>query len=204
MARVPYVSPEDLDEPDRPLLNLSNAMVLTPQVSATQVVEGETAPNIYRAIANSPDGLRHWSVAGRWFQRGSQLSPRLRELALLQVAYATRTAYQWSHHIKIGRRVGLTDQDIVGLIAASEGQPHSLEELDALVLQAAREITSEARAMSDPTWDRLLERMGRARLVDLTLLIAHANAVVRVLMTLRVDVEAEFEPYLNEFPLPPA
>jgi hypothetical protein len=38
--------------------------------------------------------------------------------------------------------------------------------------------------------------------VDLTLTIGFYNAVVRVLATLQIDVEEEYAPYLQQFPLP--
>lgn len=201
MARVPYLSASDLSEDDRPLLSLGNAQRLVPLSSPADLAEGESPPNIYRALANSPDGLRHWSVLGRWFQRGCELSPRLRELAILQVGCMTNTPYQWSHHIKIGRDAGLSDADIRGVIAATAGQAHGLGEIETLVLLATREITSDRR-MSEETWTKLLTHLGMPRLIDLTVLISHANAVIRVLGSLRIDVEPEFQAFLEQFPLP--
>ncbi|MFM0385678.1 carboxymuconolactone decarboxylase family protein [Paraburkholderia dipogonis] len=201
MARVPYLSASNLAEEDRSLLDLSNAQRLVPILSPSEPAEGKSPPNIYRALANSPDGLRNWSVPGRWFQRGCELPPRLRELAILQVGYVTNTPYQWSHHIQIGRNTGLSDDDIRSVIAATAGDPHGLGEVETLVLLATREITADRR-MSEETWDKLLAHLGTPRLVDLTLLISHANAVIRVLGTLGIDVEPEFQPFLDEFPLP--
>jgi alkylhydroperoxidase family enzyme len=201
MARVPYLSASNLTEEDRSLLDLSNAQRLVPILSPSEPVGGDSPPNIYRALANSPDGLRHWSVPGRWFQRGCELAPRLRELAILQVGYVTNTPYQWSHHIQIGRNAGLSDDDIRSVIAATTGHPHGLGEVETLVLLATREITADRR-MSEETWSKLLAQLGMPRLVDLTLLISHANAVIRVLGTLDIDVEPEFQPFLEEFPLP--
>jgi alkylhydroperoxidase family enzyme len=201
MARVPYLSASNLAEQDRPLLYLSNAQRLVPLLSQSEPAEVENPPNIYRALANSPDGLRHWSVLGRWLQRGCELAPRLRELAILQVGYLTKTPYQWSHHIQIGRNAGLSDEDIRSVIAATAGQDHGLGGVETLVLLATREITSDRR-MSEETWSKLLVHLGMPRLVDLTLLISHANAVIRVLGTLGIDVEPEFQPLLEQFPLP--
>jgi alkylhydroperoxidase family enzyme len=181
MARVPYVSPSDLAEVDRPLL---------------------AEPfNIYRALANSPDALRHFAVLGKWIRRSSQVDPRLRELAILQVGYLTRAPYQWAHHVKVGRDSGVTDQDITDVIAATGGSEHQLGEVEALVLRAAREVTAEGR-MSEETWLALLGHLGDARLVELTIIISHVNAVSRILNTLEIDVEPEFQRYLDEFPLP--
>jgi alkylhydroperoxidase family enzyme len=181
MALVPYLSESDLAEADRSLLSSPH--------------------NLYRALANSPDALRHFSVLGQWIRRSSQVDPRLRELAILQVGYLTATPYQWSHHIKVGRDFGVSDEDIGNLIAATAGQEHGLGEVETLVLLAAREITSDRR-MSEKTWQKLLTHLGEARMVDLTIIISHVNAVSRILSTLRIDVEPEFQQYLDEFPLP--
>ena len=201
MARVPYLTESELAEADRPLLYPSTLLVA--EVSRAENLEGKRPANLYRALANSPEALRHWSVFGRWLPRGCEVPPRLRELAILQVGYLTATPYQWSHHIKSGRDAGLSDQDIRGLIAANSGQAHGLGAVETLVLQAVREITLEAR-MRGNTWDKLLTHLTEPRLVDLTIIISHCNAVARVLGTLCIDVEPEFQPFLDEFPLPGA
>jgi alkylhydroperoxidase family enzyme len=180
MALVPYLSESDLDESDRPLL-------------ARPI-------NLFRALANSPDGLRNFSVLGQWIRHGCELDPRLRELAILQVGYLTASRYEFSHHIKIGHDFGVSDQDISDLIAATQGQPHRLGEVETAVLRGAREITADER-MSEETWDKLDAHLGRARLVDLVIIVSFYNAVIRILATLQIDVEPDYERYLEAFPL---
>jgi alkylhydroperoxidase family enzyme len=180
MALVPYLSESDLDEVDRPLL--------------------ASPYNLYRALAHSPGALRHFAMFGQWVQRASAVDPRLRELAILQVGYLTATPYQWSHHIQLGRAAGVSDNDIDDLIAATAGKEHGLGALDTQILRAAREITTDAR-MSEETWHHLLGHLGRARLVELTLIMCHVTAVSRILNTLRIDVEPEYQSFLEEFPL---
>jgi alkylhydroperoxidase family enzyme len=180
MALVPYLSESDLDEVDRPLL--------------------ASPYNLYRALAHSPDALRHFAMFGQWVQRASAMDPRLRELAILQVGYLTATPYQWSHHIQLGRAAGVSDNDIDDLIAATAGKEHGLGALDTQILRAAREITSDGR-MSEETWHHLLGHLGRAQLVELTLIICHVTAVSRILSTLRIDVEPEYQSFVEEFPL---
>jgi hypothetical protein len=58
-------------------------------------------------------------------------------------------------------------------------------------------------AMGAPTFAALREaEPGNALVVDLTLTIGFYNAVVRVLGTLAIDVEPEYQPYLDAFPFP--
>src|ERR1700754_4614832 len=181
MALVPYLSESDLAEADRPLL-------------ARPI-------NLFRALANSPDGLRPFSVLGQWIRPGCELDPRLRELAILQVGHLTASPYEFSHHVKIGHDFGVTDEDITALGAATAGREHGLGEVETAVLAAAREITADGR-MAEGTWAALQEHLGRARLVDLVIVIAFYNAVVRILATLQIDVEPDYQRYLQEFPLP--
>lgn len=184
MARVPYVDPADLDPADRPLL--------------------DRPINLFRALANSPDGLRHFSVLGGWIRHGCALDPRRRELAILQVGYLTASPYEFSHHVAIGHDFGVTDADITALIAVTEGrEPPAgvLDALDVAVLRAAREITADG-AVSTPTFDELEAGLGRARLVDLVIVASFYNAVVRILGSLDVDVEPDYARHLETFPLP--
>jgi alkylhydroperoxidase family enzyme len=57
-------------------------------------------------------------------------------------------------------------------------------------------------AISDSTFAQLRDKLDAERLTDLVLTIAFYCAVVRVLATLQIDVEDDYLPYLNEFPLP--
>jgi alkylhydroperoxidase family enzyme len=181
MALVPYLSESDLTESDRPLL-------------ARPI-------NLFRALANSPEALRNYAVLGEWIRHGCELDPRLRELAIIAVGYHTASPYEFSHHVAIGHDFGVTDADVAELISAMSGRPHALGELEFTVLTAVREITDD-RTMREPTWQALERQLGRARLVDLVVVISFYNAVVRVLGTLRIDVEAGYQGYLDAFPLP--
>ena len=57
-------------------------------------------------------------------------------------------------------------------------------------------------AMAEATFATLQAALGNEQVVDLTLTIGFYNAVVRVLATLQIDVEPDYMPYLERFPLP--
>jgi alkylhydroperoxidase family enzyme len=181
MARVPYFDRSDLppeyqDLLDRPI-------------------------NLFRALVNSPNAARAWSTVGRYIRFGSKLDPRLRELAILQVGYVARSPYEYSHHVKIGRDFGVSDDDIRAMAAETAGRASDLEPLAKTVLKAAREMTTDL-AISDASFALLREKLDAERVTDLVLTIAFYCAVVRVLATMQIDVEDEYLPYLERFPLP--
>ena len=158
MARVPYLTPADLP-PDSPI----------PLMKA----------NITRAVANSPGAARLVAGMGAYLRNDSPLDPKLRELAILQVGYTTRSVYEWAHHVEIGMRFGLTGEDIRAIGRDSEGQASHLEPLAKAVLAAAREMTIHMK-LSDEIFAVLREGLALPALVDL--LVAALTALVALLL----------------------
>jgi alkylhydroperoxidase family enzyme len=158
--------------------------------------------NLYRLLAHSPRAARSLNTLARYIRDGSRLDPRLRQMAILQVGYVTRSAYEYSHHIRISREFGVSDDDIRAIAAETAGQATTLEPLAKAVLRAAREMTLEI-TLSDQTFGALRHGLDPERLTDLIITIGHYNGLVRLLAAMRIDVEDEYLPYLDEFPLPP-
>lgn len=183
MARLPYLEKTDLALEDQDLL----ARPIT----------------LFKCMTHSPKAARAFHGLGHFIRYDSHLDPRLRELAILTVGWVTRSPYEWSHHVKISHDFGVTDNDIRGLIAELDGKPNALDPFAKLVLKAAREITTTI-GISDATFASLKEKLDNERLTDLVLTISFYSAVVRYLGTMQIDVEADYQPYLDKFPLPNA
>lgn len=183
MARLPYLDKSDLLPEHQDLL-------------ARNI-------NLYRLLAHSPRAARSLNTLARFIRDGSRLDPRLRELAILQVGYVTRSAYEYSHHLRISREFGVSDADIWAIAEDTAGRASDLDPLARTVLRAAREMTGEL-GISDETFDVLRGGLSDECLTDLVLTIAFYNGLVRLLAAMRVDVEDNYLPYLDEFPLPPA
>jgi alkylhydroperoxidase family enzyme len=181
MARLPYLDQSDLAPEHRDLL-------------ARDI-------NVYRALVHNPAALRALHTQASYIRHDSKLDPRLREMAILQVGYLLRSPYEYSHHVKIGRDFGVSDDDIRAITAETEGRASGLDPLAKAVLRAAREMTTDLTA-SDATFAALRQGLDDAELIDLLLTIGFYNGVVRVLATLQIDVEEDYLQYLEEFPLP--
>src|SRR5512143_3278668 len=133
MARVPYLNPSDLAPENRDLL-------------ARNI-------NLYRALTHSPDATRSFLGLAQYIRFHSRLDPRLREMAILQVGYVTRSPYEYSHHIRIGRDFGVSDADIRAIADETNGRQTSLDPLTKAVLEAARQMSLEGH-VSDATFAR--------------------------------------------------
>jgi len=183
MARLPYLEQSDLPAEHQDLLKRNITL--------------------YKQLAHSPKMLRAFQGVGYHIRYGASMDPRLRELAILQVGWLARSAYEWSHHVKIAYDFGVSDADIEGLIADTDGKPSSLEPLAKTVLRAAREITRDGK-MSAESFAALEAAMTKEQLVDLTVTMSFYNAVVRVLASFEIDVEPDYQKYLDKYPLPNA
>ena len=181
MARLPYLSQDDLAPDDKKLLTRDIALM--------------------RLMVHSPGATRAFQGLGGYIRNKSTLDGRLRELAILQVGWLARSPYEWSHHVKIGHDFGVTDGDIQALIDDTAGKPTTLGPVECCVLLAAREMTVQGAA-SDATFKALQGHFSTEHLTDLVVTIAFYCAVVRFLATMQVDVEPDHQAYLDRWPLP--
>ena len=181
MARVPYNEPDDLPEDRRDLLRRNI--------------------NLMRAMTHSLDCTTHFQRLAHWVRFESRLDPRIRELAILQVGYSARSPYEYSHHLKICLDFGVTEGDIRDLVADNEGRENGLGEVERLVLRGAREMADEGE-MAKATFEALAEHFDHERMIDLVVITGTYCGLVRILATLDIDVEPDYQVHLDKFPLP--
>lgn len=181
MARLPYLSRESLPPEHQDIL--------------------ERDITLNRVMANSPGAARAFTNLGMYIRFKSALDPRLRQLAIMQVGWVARSPYEWSHHVRIGKEFGCSDDDIRAVAIESDGGDSALEPLAKLVLRAAREMQA-GPGISRETFDALRPHLDNECLTDLTVTIAYYCGVVRLLATLEVDLEPDYLPFLQEYPLP--
>ena len=157
--------------------------------------------NVSRAVCHSPRAAQAQGALSMYFRHQSKLDPRLRELAILQVGYVTKSAYEYAHHCALGLECGATEADILSVADETAGKPTHFDQLTKAVLRAARQMSVEID-LSDETYAILRHYLDDELLIDLLMVIANYNSVVRLLSALRIDLEHEFEGFLERFPLP--
>jgi alkylhydroperoxidase family enzyme len=181
MARLPYLEAEQVAPEYRDMLKRNT--------------------NLHKLLVNSPDMARAFNGVGGFIRFKSKLDPRLRELAILQVGWLEKSEYEFTHHVKIGKEFGVTDEDIAGLMAETEGKPSKLEPLAKIILKGAREMVREL-AMREDTFAEIKKHLSNEHMVDLVLTIAFYCAVVRVLATMKIDNEPYYKEVLQQYPMP--
>jgi alkylhydroperoxidase family enzyme len=181
MARLPYLEPDDVAPEYRDMLKRNT--------------------NLHKLLVNSPDMARAFNGIGSYIRFKSKLNPRLRELAILQVGWLEKSEYEFTHHVKIGKEFGVTDEDISAMMVETEGIQSRLEPLARAILKGAREMTKDLE-MSMRTFAEIKKHLSNEEMVDLVLTIAFYNAVVRVLATMKIDNEPYYKEVLQQYPIP--
>jgi alkylhydroperoxidase family enzyme len=181
MARLPYLEPDQVAPEYRDMLKRNT--------------------NLHKLLVNSPEMARAFTGLGGYIRFKSKLDPRLRELAILQVGWIEKSEYEFTHHVKIGKEFGVSDSDIQGVIAETEGKPSQLEPLARAIIRGAREMVRDL-AMSDTTFTEIKKELSDEHMTDLVLTIAFYCAVVRVLATMRIDNEPTYKEVLLQYPIP--
>jgi len=179
MARLPYLDEEDLAGDDKDIV--------------------KRGMNLHRILAHSPEAARRYSGLARYMRFDSDLDPRLREMAILQVGYLAESPYDYSHHLRLGREIGVTDDDVKAIEDETAGNDSGLPDLDRAVLRGAREM-SVGMNLNDATFETLRAHLGESDIVDLVMTIAFYNGAVRLLGALQIDVEPAFQPELDAHP----
>jgi AhpD family alkylhydroperoxidase len=142
--------------------------------------------NVFKVMAHTPDLMQSWwSMMAVLFTR-LELSPRLRELAILRLFQLTHCAYGFAHHVRIGHDIGITDDEIAAL--GSHAESSSFSPLEKLVLRytdAVTQLRDDAPAIAGELAAHLSER----ELVELTFCISNWNLMAHLLLPLEVEVE---------------
>jgi alkylhydroperoxidase family enzyme len=175
-ARLPYVTRNDLPEADR-------------EIFVQFVKERGTEPgHIHRVVANAPNLLHRFLGLANELRNGTQLDPKLRELALMTVGRLTNAEYEFVHHWNISLRVGVKREQLEHL--ADFETSALFNEHERAAMRYASEATTSIK-VSDATFDALRSFLDNRRITELVMNVAFYNAVVRVLIPLGVELEPD-------------
>ncbi|MCV7352536.1 carboxymuconolactone decarboxylase family protein [Mycobacterium parmense] len=92
----------------------------------------------------------------------STLPPRIRELAILRIAHRRNCAYEWVHHVTLGKEAGLLDDEIDAVRRPGAG---NFDAFERAVLTGVDEL-DEKSELSDETWAALGERLDDRQRMD--------------------------------------
>lgn len=145
-----------------------------------------TPLNIFGTLAHHPDMLRRWLVfAGHVLSKNS-LPERDRELLILRTGWNCASRYEFSQHVIIGARCGISDDEIEKV---RRGPDAEWDALDRVLLQAADQLHTSTN-LTDDTWRALSEHYTVEQVLDLVATVGNYHLVAMFLNTTGVQLDA--------------
>jgi 4-carboxymuconolactone decarboxylase len=142
--------------------------------------------NIFRTLAHHPKLLKRWSVFGNHVLSKSSLPAREREIVILRIGWRCQARYEFGQHTVIGRREGLTDDEIAALTKDPDQHPWSAA--DRALINASDELHDD-QCITDATWDALKQTWNDVQLIDIVFAAGQYTLVSMALNTLGVQLD---------------
>jgi len=146
-------------------------------------VAGTTPPNLFRTLGRHRRLFRGWLwFAGR-LMPGGKLPRRESELVILRVAHLSDSAYEFEHHVRLARRVGVSSDEVDAIRRSlPEG---TWTEREVAILSAVDRLHSD-RDLDEDSWGALSKHLGERECIELIMLACHYEMLATFLRTLRV------------------
>jgi alkylhydroperoxidase family enzyme len=134
-------------------------------------------------LGRHPRLFRAWlHFAGR-LMPGGTLPRRDTELVILRVAHLRASEYELTHHVPLGRRAGLSAEEVERIFEGPGAAGWSPRE--AALLHAVDDLHA-CGDLADDTWETLRAHLDDRGLIELVLLVGHYEMLATVLAALRI------------------
>lgn len=119
-----------------------------------------------------------------------KLDRRDTEAVILRTAWLCGSKYEWTQHNAIGRKAGLSAEQIEAI--ASNPQSELLGDSTRLLLQAVPELL-DGHAMSEQTYEALAQRFQPAEILEAVMLVGNYAMLAGALNTFGVPLERAWD-----------
>lgn len=150
-------------------------------------IQARTGPlTLFLTLGRNRKLFRAWlRFAGRLMPGGS-LPRKDTELVILRVARLRNCEYEYHHHVRIGRRAGLSREEIERVAAGADAPGWSPRQR---ALLAAAEALHSSGDMDDATWAALREHLDDSGCIEFCMLVGHYEMLATTIATLRIQPE---------------
>lgn len=191
-GRLAWPRPEELDASRR---EVYDAIASGPRATGPfQLVDPEgRLEGPFNAMLVSPGVGLALQELGAAVRYRTSLSDRAREIAILALAALRRSDYEWYAHERVGRRAGLSDEEMATL--QEGGSPATFSEQERDVLAAARDLATLGD-LDDDAFAAAESALGREMLAELIVLVGYYDLLALSLRVWRTPLPAgELSPF---------
>lgn len=144
-----------------------------------------TAPlNLFLTLGRHRKLFRRWLVFAGGLMPGGSLPRRESELVILRVAHLRGSDYELAHHRRLGRKAGLSVDEIERTAQGSTADGWRPRER---ALLAAVEGLHDQGDLDDATWAELRRHFDEREAIEVCLLTGHYEMLATTLAALRIQ-----------------
>ena len=165
---------------------LSDAELTPEQAEALEPMRPGPVLNIFRTLARAPKALVRFNQWGGYvLSRRNDLAPREREIVILRTGFLCKSGYEWTQHVRIGLREGLTEDEIARL---KQGADAGWSAADAALIRASDELHDD-QFITEPTWAELGKHFSDKQRMDVVFTAGQYTQVSMMLNTFGVQLD---------------
>ncbi|HEY4944295.1 MAG TPA: carboxymuconolactone decarboxylase family protein [Rhizomicrobium sp.] len=142
--------------------------------------------NIFRTLVRAPKAFERFNQWGGYIlSRRNDLPAREREIVILRTGFLCKSGYEWTQHVGIGKREGLSDDEIARI---KKGAGAGWSAADAALLRASDELHSD-QFITDATWKALAEHFSEKQRMDVVFTAGQYTQVSMMLNSFGVQLD---------------
>jgi alkylhydroperoxidase family enzyme len=149
---------------------------------------GDRVLNIFRTMIQAPKAAKGFLAWGNYvLSKKNDLPPREREIVILRIGYLCKSGYEWTQHVPIGVRAGLTDDEVARIKGGADADGWS--PADQALLRAADELHHD-QFITDATWAALKAHYTDKQCMDVVFTAGQYTQVSMILNSFGVQLDA--------------
>jgi len=146
---------------------------------------GGPKPNVFTTLGRQRKLFRGWLYYSGKLMPGGKLPRRESELIILRIATLRDCEYERRHHVRIGRKAGVTAEQIEHL---ADRDWTGWTRREQALLDAADQFV-EDKFVDDDAWAALRQHLDETETIEFLLLCGQYDSLATVLLTLKVQPE---------------
>ena len=173
MAKLPYLSIEDLSEEDQSIYT---------HIAATR----GTMLNLHRILLNNPKAAELVTDLGEYIRYRSPLDNGTREIIILSTAREISNEYEWTQHRPEATKAGVSD-DVIEFINSGKPSPQ-IQSRERTIIEAVKQIVHN-RKLTDTTFQSIIDLLGTKNTLEFVIIVAYYSMIGLIIDTIGVELE---------------
>lgn len=148
------------------------------------LVSGTPDAQLFSTLGRAGGTYRGWlHFAGTVLRPGGRISRHETELVILRIAHLRGCDYEMDHHVRLGRRAGVTP-DLLARVLAGPDAPGWNPRHRALL--AGVDDLIATKNLTDDTWSALAAHLDERGMIEFVLLVGQYDMLATTIDTLRI------------------